>query len=537
MMETLFRLSIRTKSAISIILIAIALVGVFTTSSVKVKQQISLKLTDDTLLIAACFVKNYLDEEFQKIGITEPSKNKQAACYDQLYNYIQRVGVYRLGSVINVQGDFRLTTNAILLDDLNQQNQQLTPYLSAFERKSNALDTAWATGNIQYEFILNGDKYFRVIYLPAKNAQNNPYLIIAEKEFIPPASILSPQLAIVLILGTIICMLGVWVNDRLIRKVSYSIQQLVFSAEKLILERFDHGGAIHSGSHTPQISKEDEIESLASSFDWMQGELHHYLSGIEQATTTKENIRDELSVACNIQLSLVPQYFPAFPDRKEFDIYAFLQPAKEMGGDLYDFYFIDHDHLLVSIGDVSDKGVPAALLMAVTKIFTKAKSEKGMTSGQILALVNKELNYNNASCMFVTFFLGILHLPTGYLQYSIAGHNPPYILHKNGSLEMIATPPSPALGVVDDIEYPVHETLLIPGDRLFLYTDGVNEALNIEGELYSYERLDASLKKLYADPLKDFVKKLVDEIKLFRGDAPQSDDITVVLLEYKGPAN
>lgn len=248
----------------------------------------------------------------------------------------------------------------------------------------------------------------------------------------------------------------------------------------------------------------------------------------------KELIEGELTVAREIQMSIVPKIFPPFPGRPEFDIFAVLQPAKEVGGDLYDFFLLDEDHLCFTIGDVSGKGVPASLFMAVTKTLIKAKSDIELGPNEILYAVNNELCEDNDSGMFVTEFLGILTISTGDIVYSVGGHNLPYILRKDGSLTMLPRMTGMALGVMEDIPYACANVQLDPGDSLVMYTDGVTESMNETGEFFGEARLEVILKGLTGKKAREQVNLILNSTSQFVKDAMQSDDITIVVLKFLG---
>lgn len=255
-----------------------------------------------------------------------------------------------------------------------------------------------------------------------------------------------------------------------------------------------------------------------------------------ETETVKKRIEGELQVARQIQLSIVPKIFPPFPNRDQFDIHAILEPAKEVGGDLYDFFFLNDDKLCFVIGDVSGKGVPASLFMAVTKTLLKASSHEGIEPDQILARVNNELCADNDSGMFVTAFLGIIHIPSGQVACSNAGHNLPFILRRDGSLEKLPRTPGMALGVMEDIPYGPHEFRVGPGDTILLYTDGITEAMNCQGEMFGDRRLENILSGCVESSASEITARVKDAVFAFADGAEQSDDITVLALKniYRG---
>jgi len=247
---------------------------------------------------------------------------------------------------------------------------------------------------------------------------------------------------------------------------------------------------------------------------------------------SKERIESELRIAHDIQMGIVPKIFPPFPDRKEFDIHAVIEPAKEVGGDFYDFFFIDENRLCFSIADVSGKGVPASLFMAVTKTLVKAKSRLGITPDKILSEVNNELCDENDSCMFVTIFCGILNTQIGEVEYSNGGHNLPYLIKNNNTVEQLENTSGMALGVICDTKYFTKKIKLLKSDSLYLYTDGVNEAMDKDGNQFSCQRLERFLKKSNNIPTKEITQNSINEIKKFTKGAAQSDDITILVLKY-----
>jgi len=286
------------------------------------------------------------------------------------------------------------------------------------------------------------------------------------------------------------------------------------------------------------LNKRDEEAFNEADESLLVGLSAHITVALERARlieayVEKERMEEALKLAHDIQMSMVPKIFPPFPERSEFDIFATLVPAKEVGGDLYDFFFIDNDHLCFAVGDVSGKGVPASLFMAVTKTLFRATASNGGTPGEILARLNAEICRDNESCMFVTLFCAILDVRTGQVDYSNGGHNPPYYLHQKGvsPLENLG---GRALGVVKQSSYASGRMVLGPGEALLLYTDGVTEAMNPSETLYSDQRLEQFLGTNRGSSPRQIIGDLIGDVRQFAGGAPQSDDITVLALLYFG---
>lgn len=250
----------------------------------------------------------------------------------------------------------------------------------------------------------------------------------------------------------------------------------------------------------------------------------------------KEQIENELTVARTIQMSMVPKLFPAPPNTRELEVFAVLEPAKEVGGDLYDFFYIDEHHFCFVIGDVSGKGVPASLFMAVTKTLVQAKAGATVRSHEILYHVNNELCRGNEESMFVTLFCGILDVRTGEVEFSNGGHNKPYLYKREGTLEMLQAPKGIALGVMEEFPFQNQILQLSAKDALVIYTDGVTEAMNQAQELFSEARLEQCIEKTGSFSAKKLTEEIVKEVKAFAAGAPQSDDITLLVLRYFGEA-
>jgi sigma-B regulation protein RsbU (phosphoserine phosphatase) len=278
----------------------------------------------------------------------------------------------------------------------------------------------------------------------------------------------------------------------------------------------------------------DEVGRLAESFVFMKAELRKNIKNLMETTAAKERIESELQIAHDIQMGILPKVFPPYPDRTEFEIYATLEAAKEVGGDLYDFFFMDDDHLCFTIGDVSGKGVPAALFMAITKTLVHMKATKGLMVEDILKRVNEDLSVDNPSFMFVTLFLGILDVRTGEMVYCNGGHNPPFHIRRKGDVVPLAPTHGMALGVMKGFSYHSNKIVLEAGDTLFLYTDGITEARNEKREMFSDSGLRNELLALKDLPTHHIVTGILDRVRTFSEGIPQNDDITMLAIRYKG---
>lgn len=243
-------------------------------------------------------------------------------------------------------------------------------------------------------------------------------------------------------------------------------------------------------------------------------------------------IQQELNTATRIQQAILPRDFPPFPGIAEFDLYAEMIPAREVGGDFYDFFLLDEERLGLVVGDVSGKGVPAAIFMAATRTLLKSVALTGLSTGECLTQVNRLLSVENTSCMFVTLFYGILNIRTGELEYSNAGHNSPFVVARDGGAEPLRATGGMAAGINEDISYTTENTRLSPGDGLFLYTDGITEAFNAANEMFSEERLQKCLHRANGSPPKEVIRMVVDEVREFAAGTPQSDDLTMLAVKH-----
>lgn len=298
--------------------------------------------------------------------------------------------------------------------------------------------------------------------------------------------------------------------------------------------RFAHESTKASIPLSANIATTNEIGQLAHSIDTMESDILSYIENLTKVTQEKEQIKAELNIATQIQADMLPRIFPPFPDRKEFEIYASMTPAKEVGGDFYDFFMTDENHLALVIADVSGKGVPAALFMVIAKTLIKNRAQMGGSPSEILGDVNKQLCEGNEADLFVTVWLGILELSTGKIIASNAGHEYPAIKRTGGTYELMKAKHSPAVATFEGIKFRENEFELNAGDEIYLYTDGVAEATNSDNELFGTGRMIEALNKNLSADVEELLKNMKTEVDDFTGEAPQFDDITMLCLKYNG---
>ena len=279
----------------------------------------------------------------------------------------------------------------------------------------------------------------------------------------------------------------------------------------------------------------DEIEVLAEAFGGLTEQLGTYITEVTQISTEKERLSSEMNVARKIQASMLPRIFPAFPEREEFDLYACMIPAKEVGGDFYDYFFTDTDHLAVIVGDVSGKGISAALFMVMTKhILQSQVMMQGENVTGAIKAVNDLLMRDNVANMFVTIWLGVLTISTGHMVYVDAGHEYAALCRKGGSFAVEKDRHSPPVAASNRTKFRENELMLNPGDTLYLYTDGVTEAINSSTEMFGRERMLDALNQNVNDGPRVLDERVRSSIDLFVGDEDRFDDTTTLCIRYNG---
>ena len=285
----------------------------------------------------------------------------------------------------------------------------------------------------------------------------------------------------------------------------------------------------------PKIKSKDEMLRLYNSFRKMQKSLTFQMDELKQVNEQKGRIERELQIASNIQKSMLPKIFPPYPERDDIDIYGQQTPAKAVGGDLFDFYIRD-EKLFFCIGDVSGKGIPASLVMAVARSLFRTLSMHEPHPDRIITQMNDRMSEDNELNMFVTLFIGVLDLPTGRLRYCNAGHNAPLLLNQADNLKQKVFLPCDSnlpIGIMGGWKFTQQETNIVPGTTLFLYTDGLTEAENIEHELFGEERMINAVP--FAFDSKEIIDSVTEAVQAFTGDAEQSDDLTMLTICYIKP--
>ena len=376
-------------------------------------------------------------------------------------------------------------------------------------------------GNTGSASFMNDDELSYIFYAPIQSTGWSVAVVCPYKDVFAQIYRMRAILWLIAVGGLLFMIVFCYTT---IRRISAPLKVFARSATEIAEGNFS--------AELPKIKSKDEMKLLHDSFEFMQQSLVDYMDELRSTTANKERIESELRIASSIQMDMVPKIFPPFPDRKEIAMYASINSAKEVGGDLDDF-FIDGDRFYFIIGDVSGKGVPASLVMAVTCRLFRTIASYFHSAAEIVTTLNNALAETNEANMFVTFFLGILDLKKGRLQYCNGGHNAPIMISPDGKASYMETNPNIPLGLFDGFAYEESEIDFPAGSSIFLYTDGVTEAENEAKELYSEDRLLKIIEDMrYMDNPETVVDSVLNDVKSHAGDAEQSDDITMLYVKY-----
>ena len=379
--------------------------------------------------------------------------------------------------------------------------------------------------------LANDDKYGFIAsaYSPVFNSKGEPVAVVGVDVYMPDLQanmrqfLVVVMVAIMLVVSVAILMCFFFVKKRIVNPINK-----IRDVSKTMVENLENEESIQVTVQTG-----NEIEELFDSFKQMYGDVREYISKLGAVTAEKERIGAELDVAKHIQASMLPCIFPAFPEKKEIDIYATMEPAKQVGGDFYDFFMVDDRHLAIVIADVSGKGVPAALFMVIGKTLIKDHTTPGRDLGKVFTEVNNLLCESNSEELFITAFEGVLDLVTGEFVYVNAGHEMPFISKAGGDFEPYKIRAGFVLAGMEDMRYRAGSMILEPGDKIFQYTDGVTEATDVNNRLFGMDRLKESLNRVKDGTPHQILPAVKADIDAFVGEADQFDDITMLCMEYK----
>lgn len=361
-----------------------------------------------------------------------------------------------------------------------------------------------------------------IYYIPITEYNWSLAVLCAESDMFSGMDELSRRLILLSLGGLLILLIFVaFISGR----ITKPLRSLAVAARAIGKGDLDY--------NIPRTNIKDEVGVLTNVFSDMKESLKKHIVKLTETTSAKERIENELRIAHDVQMSILPM-LDSIPKSSEFDLFALMSPAREVGGDMYDFFMTDENSLWLIIGDVSGKGIPAAFYMALTKTMLHMSSISNSTPGEVLTAVNNEICINNPYSMFITIFIARLNLRTGVLLYSNAGHNPPVIVHKNGGISFLDERIGPACGMASGIKYGTRRSRFSKEATLFMFTDGVTESINSSGCLFTEEKLNEVLLRSADLNPRDIISKTMQTIEAFAKDMPQSDDISMLAVKYHG---
>jgi len=410
-----------------------------------------------------------------------------------------------------------------------------TPFFALYDTAPKSLYQAFQDGQVRFDEYKDSFGRFRSIYLPVRGVDERTYVVGADVDLAMVQQRLIKALQMSVSVGAAMFALSMALGWMLVDRIVGPLLRLTEFTRNMGQRNFQPDERELAAMNAISRRRPDEVGSLAEAMTAMIARLQRYLLEMQQATAARERVEGELSAARDIQVGMLPRVFPPFPERRDIDVFALLESAKQVGGDLYDYALLDRDRLFFVVGDVSGKGVPAALFMAMTTTLFKATALSATSTGELMSRVNNELARDNAQEMFVTAFTGILDLRTGVVEYSDGGHEAPFVRRADGKVERVPKLKGMALGVIEDAPYQTSTFTLNPGDALLLFTDGVSEAANADDDLYTTARIETALSAaLPQDDARHLAEGLAQDVRVFVGATPQSDDIAILVVRYEG---
>ncbi len=497
--------------------------------------------------------KIVIDESFQSEGYNYPEQEwyKQITSqltpedniawslpyYEKLGSYTVMVtagsGIYSKGKLVGISTvDWEF---ASILNTIRQIKPTPNSFTLFADRKHNYiivstdkyLDNKNLVGKPLQDIPWYSDNLMNITYFTYHNKTYVPYVKVLDNDMllivnIPRSEMFNLVFQHLLVLFIVLLFLSLMLSYILYRRLN---KDVINPIDKLI----EIANRISKGNTdiAIKIEKPVEFEQLASTYDKMT-------SDIKEITKQQTRINSELSIAKSIQSSSLPNVFPPFPEHKEFSIYASMDPAKEVGGDFYDFYFTDSEHFMFLVADVSGKGVPAALFMMTVKTLINNQSQTISDPEELIQSINKKLCANNKEGFFVTMFACIVNVKTGEMACINCGHNPPLLKRNNAKYEYLKLEQNMVLGVIDKIDYQIYNTKLNKGDSIFIYTDGITEAVNAAGEMYGEQRLEECLNTVQGRTVEAVIKEIKSNVQEYTKGLGQSDDLTMLLFQYNG---
>lgn len=523
------RLGIRHKVLLLVLALNVALTAVLSVMMYRNEREAILRGIDEKLYAGATAVAEMFPDAYHaNIGGPDSVSAAEYQSYvTRLTDLARKNNFVYLYTYMEQDGKIVTTSTSANLKD-----GSVVPFLAPYAQPSAKLRQAFAERTPQFDEYTDEFCNCRSAFVPVVTSNGRVFVVGSDVSIEFIGEILSRNLWKLILLSTAVSALFVLFSVVLANRLSRPITELSGLTKSLSQSSFSLTEEQQRWLQTVAAQRGDEVGGLASAFIHMDATLKQYIDNLRVTTAAKERIESELNIARSIQDSFLHKLFPPFPDSPEFDLYAALIPAKEVGGDLYDFLLLG-DELYFCVGDVSDKGVPAALLMVVTQTLMRAAAQQpNADPAETLIRVNAEIFEKNETLMFVTMFCGVLNIKTGVLRFSNAGHNPPLVRRRDGTVEWLKLPPGMVLGVMAEQNYRTLSITLQPGDTLLAYTDGVTEAKSPQSKLYSDKTLKETVEAHPGSSPEELVGAVMRSVKAHAGTAPQSDDITVLAISF-----
>ena len=490
---------------------------------------------DGKLRIATNAVREIIPDGYHRR--IRDAKSVTPAEYRQIQQHLSRFGnasgLTYVYTYMKFGDDIRTVATSATDGEIAQGSE--TKFFTLYDTAPDKLYRSFADGKVRFDEYSDSFGRFRSIYMPVKSPDGRVHVIGADIDLTWLDERLHMALVKSIAIGIALFALSMAVGWFLVSRIVEPLVRLTTFTRNMETRSFRPDEDEMDAMRKISRDRGDEVGSLAEAMAGMIARLQRYLVEVAEATAARERVEGELSAARDIQIGMLPRKFPPFPDRTDLDVFALLEPAKQVGGDLYDYFLIDRNRLFFVVGDVSGKGVPAALFMAMTTTLFKAHAMSGGSTGQIMERVNAELSRDNAAEMFVTVFAGILDLRSGEVEYSDGGHEAPFIVRADGSVERLAKQQGMALGVFEDVPFRTGHFDLREGDALVLFTDGVSEATGADDELFTTARIADALASARAEfSARLIAEGLAQSVRGFVGAVPQSDDIAILTVCYEG---
>jgi sigma-B regulation protein RsbU (phosphoserine phosphatase) len=455
------------------------------------------------------------------------------ALQDRLSRFANESGLAYVYTYMKFGAQVRTVSTSATIAE--QQAGSQTRYFALYDTAPRPLNDSFRDGRIRFDEYSDAFGRFRSVYKPVRTAGGGVYIVGADVNLNQLDAKLLQALLQSIAVGVVLFALALGVGWLLVGRIVEPLAKLTAFTRNIEQRSFVPDAQEMEAIQRIGSARGDEVGSLATAMSAMIARLQRYLVEVQTATAARERVEGELSAARDIQIGMLPGKFPPFPGRTDLDVFAMLEPAKQVGGDLYDYFLIDQHRLFFVVGDVAGKGVPAALFMAMTTTLFKAQALSAKSIATVMTKVNAELARDNVAEMFVTAFAGILDLRDGSVEYSDAGHEAPFIVRAGGGVERLVKHQGIAMGIFDDVDYKSGRFTLAPGDALMLFTDGVSEATGPSDELYATSRIRTTLEQARTDPSARFIAEgLAESVRAFVGEVPQSDDIAILVICFEG---